>query len=684
MRSRTLVAAWGILSIVASGTALAAKPQRSTTAPAAVADYPSPADRLFQQALAAEAAGNIEDRDALLDKVLDADPKHAGAHWHRGEVLVGGKWLTVDDAAKQIAASGKIFDYNNRRTTAGNSAADQLALAQWCAAAGLPEQQRFHALQAMAADPSIADARAALGMSASSGMWLSPGEIAERQRQAARNQEKMEKWNKQLTGWLRDIKKSHNKETVQAAREQVRSLTDPTAIPALEQIFSIDSLASAQLVIEAVSNMPQQSGTDSLIRHAVLSPWEEVRSAAALSLKNRSLYSYAPLLLSGLASPIEADFAFVEEGPGTWRYRCTLFREGPMADAAMDLQVSVRPNYAPQTGSGQDLLDAKAGLELPSREQGFNAAQSISSSAFGVDAAGIQQANQFTLAMNERIINVLKVTTDAGQTPPTTTQEAQLTKSNKDSKADSKPKSKKSKKSKRNAEPLKQSTSLAAATDQEPRYWWKWWYDHNDIYYTEGRPTENTYRQFQATYQPVIRQPQTYQQPTQQPTTSATSRPRVTGTNRTSECFVAGTPVYTPTGDLGIELVQPGDLVLAQHPETGELAFKAVVATTVRPPAQLFRIQLEQGELVVTRGHPLWVSGKGWRMARELAVGDRLHTPNGTVSIKQIEVAPRAEAYNLVVADFNTYFAGPDRVLAHDNNLRQPTDTVVPGLAAKD
>jgi hypothetical protein len=91
---------------------------------------------------------------------------------------------------------------------------------------------------------------------------------------------------------------------------------------------------------------------------------------------------------------------------------------------------------------------------------------------------------------------------------------------------------------------------------------------------------------------------------------------------------------------------------------------------------------LPDGELIATRGHPLWVSGKGWRMARELTAGDRLHTVTGPKEVLQIEPAAKAAAYNLVVDGFNNYFAGESRVLAHDNNMRQPTETVVPGLAA--
>jgi hypothetical protein len=42
-----------------------------------------------------------------------------------------------------------------------------------------------------------------------------------------------------------------------------------------------------------------------------------------------------------------------------------------------------------------------------------------------------------------------------------------------------------------------------------------------------------------------------------------------------------------------------------------------------------------------------------------------------------------AEAYNLVVADVDTYFVGDHGFLVHDNTPRRPTQAVLPGIAKK-
>ncbi|NLE36724.1 MAG: hypothetical protein GX621_01720, partial [Pirellulaceae bacterium] len=73
---------------------------------------------------------------------------------------------------------------------------------------------------------------------------------------------------------------------------------------------------------------------------------------------------------------------------------------------------------------------------------------------------------------------------------------------------------------------------------------------------------------------------------------------------------------------------------------------------------------------------------QGWVKARELQGAMRLHTLKGTVDLKSVEPSGQADTYNLIVADFHTYFAGRQRILTHDNTIRKPTNCVVPGLPA--
>ena len=148
-------------------------------------------------------------------------------------------------------------------------------------------------------------------------------------------------------------------------------------------------------------------------------------------------------------------------------------------------------------------------------------------------------------------------------------------------------------------------------------------------------------------------------------------------------CFVPGTIVWTITGKMPIEDVHVGDLVLSQNVETGELAYKPVAHVTKGPPFPLVEIHAGQQTIRSTHGHLFWVSGIGWRMAKELKVGDRLHTTKGTLLVDSVEKTGEASCHNLVVPDFTTYFVTDEQILVHDIDVRGPTLCTVPGFVEK-
>jgi hypothetical protein len=145
------------------------------------------------------------------------------------------------------------------------------------------------------------------------------------------------------------------------------------------------------------------------------------------------------------------------------------------------------------------------------------------------------------------------------------------------------------------------------------------------------------------------------------------------------------TKVWTLAGFQAIETIKPGDRVLAQDPDSGELAYKPVLAVTARPPGDRLVIGLGAEKITTTLGHPFWAVGDGWRMAKELKVGSRLQGLGRIVAVESLEAAEAAPpwnegAYNLIVADFNTYFVGDHLLLVHDNTPPRPPAVAVPAL----
>jgi intein/homing endonuclease len=153
-------------------------------------------------------------------------------------------------------------------------------------------------------------------------------------------------------------------------------------------------------------------------------------------------------------------------------------------------------------------------------------------------------------------------------------------------------------------------------------------------------------------------------------------------------CFAPGTKVWTQTGRTAIEKIKVGDRVLAQDVDTGELAYKPVLGVSIRPPQERLKIGVGADSFVATPGHPFWVDGKGWQLAKQLEVGQILHGVAGGTpveSIEALETDPTSDgySYNLYVADFESYFVGEHGILVHDNDPRQPTASIVPGLTAE-
>jgi hypothetical protein len=195
----------------------------------------------------------------------------------------------------------------------------------------------------------------------------------------------------------------------------------------------------------------------------------------------------------------------------------------------------------------------------------------------------------------------------------------------------------------------------------DPKRWWEWWYDYNEQYVSDDKP----YYGYDYGWTAFDDYRQSYRESVVP-----------------MSCFLKGTPVWTLSGPKPIEELKIGDRVLAQHTETGELTYKGVVVTTLRPKSEMLTIRVGKSAITTTLGHPFFVVGKGWRMAKQLTEADWICALGQTLPIDAIEKAEAAEAHNLMVADFGTYFVGKDRVLVHDNSPIPPTRLEMPGLLA--
>ena len=226
------------------------------------------------------------------------------------------------------------------------------------------------------------------------------------------------------------------------------------------------------------------------------------------------------------------------------------------------------------------------------------------------------------------------------------------------------------------------ATALNTALEQDlpptPQAWWDWWNQENDIVELAPKEIETLrYNEEIAVidFAPVFTE-------SEGSGLGVESFPEIRIPPRFScECLAAGTLVWTDRGPLPIQILRPGDLVLSQHPDSGELAYKPILRTTIRPPKPLINIHtIDERMIEATDGHPFWVAGEGWVLAKNLRSGMELHCAGKTLRIRDVSSGENKETYNLVVEDFQTYFIGDSKILSHDVTERRATNAIVPGL----
>src|SRR5579863_295959 len=188
-----------------------------------------------------------------------------------------------------------------------------------------------------------------------------------------------------------------------------------------------------------------------------------------------------------------------------------------------------------------------------------------------------------------------------------------------------------------------------------PQVWWDWWHAESDTQLAAGKATV------------VV---------TESDILGPYASSRVS-----YDCLAAGTQVWADRGLVSIETIAVGDRVLAQDVETGELAYKPVLRTMLRPPKELRALRFNDETIVTTPGHRFWCSGSGWVKSRDLESQSRLHTVTGNTPVWKVKRGETAETYNLVVADFHTYFVGKAGLLGQDVLPPRGTDKVVPGMS---
>jgi len=574
---------------------------------------------LVRAALLAEQQGRNDQREKLLKSALAASPDYAPARWHTGHVQVDGRWLTIIESQERARSDECLAQYVLKRASAAETAAAQLDLSRWCRKSGLDEQERFHLGRVL----KLPDATAEQQNEAMRklGVRRVDGRFLTEE-ENERREEHEQFVQRSLNQWRPHLERielclTGDDETARAeALAELQAIDEPEALPALEFCAARHSEAFGLEVVELLSRMEQQEAIDSLVRHAVCAPSPKVRDAAAEALSQRPLHSYVEPLVAGLQAPVESSVV-AQPVAGTVRFRHVLSREGRQVKEELVEDVFVHPRTIVTEFIGSPVAIAAV---RPGFVRIFKAPAPSAKDVNDVRKQFLHKARRIA----QRLEEPNKFVTQRNV---------------------------------RIRDALVRATGVELPAD--PAAWWQWWRDYNHFESPEQRAVRRKTHTLHCSY---------YFERLLPPGPSLGS------------CFPAGTLVWTERGKQPIEEVRAGDRVLSQDSATGELTFQTVRGATVRKPTPNVRVWCGDDKITATLGHPVWVVGEGWRMARFLRPGQLLHTLGGAAPIRQIEEDELQQAYNLIVDGFHTYFVGEQGVLVHDNLLREPTTAVVPGL----
>ena len=152
-------------------------------------------------------------------------------------------------------------------------------------------------------------------------------------------------------------------------------------------------------------------------------------------------------------------------------------------------------------------------------------------------------------------------------------------------------------------------------------------------------------------------------------------------------CFLAGTLVFTDTGQKAIENIAVGDKVWAYNDTTGDYALKKVVSLFRYVRDSVYNIRIGEETIQATADHPFFIGGH-WLRVAELKVGDSVKIYDGSnLAIEQITVTPgRTTVYNFEVEDYHTYYVSNTKVLVHNSDPcdKLPLNKVDKGILRDD
>ena len=480
---KTVLTKWAVgAAIVAASWQWALSVQAATKAERAEAA------KLVDETLRREAREGIEDRREVLRPALELTPACEAAYGPSGFAydVKRKEWLLPSEIQELAAKDGQLAAYRATRAKYPDTEKGQAQLARWCARRKLDDQARAHWTKVLSFNPEQPEARRQLGFQKVNGTWLGQQEIANARAKVSDFRTSLTHWGRKLEDALKRLG-GPNRQASDVARQELKTIKVPDAVPAIEVIFCANGGEYAPLGVELLKEMKAAQAAEALTWLAAFSPWKPVQAAATAALKDQSPHDYVPLLLAAMRTPIQSGFSLYNTPDGGFLLRLALYADWPEQrqlayfdyDATPQLQSSTQTVGIRKLQQNPALMrdyNRLTAEDQKRQQQDMIAAQAKVMAQVRVQQATFAAMNANTQKLNSRLSNILTVAT--GDSQPTT-----------------------------------------------PDDWYSWWDDYNEISQQGDKPFLITY---QARWEPVV---------------TLAQAPTLT-----CSCLVAGTPVLDRIG----------------------------------------------------------------------------------------------------------------------------------------
>lgn len=605
-----------------------------------------------------------EENTPLRTELLESISRDEGSgklkQWYSGKVRLEGKWLAIEEAQEKIAGDERLAEYHKRRDQAINTASGNEKLARWCTKQKLTDLAEMHWMYVIRMEPNHRAALKELDMRWLDGKLMT-NEEAEKYEVWLSEQKKEQKerkdWVRKVKRIQRDLEQGEPEQRA-IARKQFQEINEPAAVPALLEVLTEEASSEETTIQRQADLMTKLGGIDdayalhNLVEFAVDSPHKSVRYTAINQLKSKPYEDYVPELLSKMRMPIEAscevyqagnrivsNYSYTEERSDGKKYTKNRqsYRYIPVnrdysvyafAKRRIPRQLISPARYIPER-------------HVPARRCG------------GRTIPGYTRPAKYVPAVYREAYTVNQhVGTSYRQDPAydasrrQTLEHSQADAMDVQSHVAEKNKTRQQK-NERVAEVLAKVTGETLAAF--PKSWWNWWKN-----YLEDNPGAAQ---------------------------GARQQLSMTLLNKDPRGLARGTWVWTGSGLQKIEQIMPGDYVLSQDPETGELAYQLVLAIAWPQELPVNRVDLADSSIHCAKGHVIWQAGKGWKRLGKLEPKQMLHAVKNEPKVEQIDEVFSIDCYDLIVDKSHTFFVGEEGVLVHDGTPVAPSYAALPGFS---